>query len=52
MRSSRLLSIWGIPIRVNTSLLIFLPILAWLIGSGGQIEIYVGLIEGFTGVGG
>ena len=51
MRSYKLLSIWGIPIRVNTSLLIFLPILAWLIGSGGQIEIYAGLIEGFTGVG-
>ena len=51
MRSYRLLSIWGIPIRVNTSLLIFLPILAWLIGSGGQIEIYAGLIERVTGVG-
>jgi len=51
MRSYKLLSIWGIPIRVNTSLLIFLPILAWLIGSGGQIELYAALIEGFTGDG-
>ena len=51
MRSYKLLSIWGIPIRINTSLLIFLPILAWLIGSGGQIEIYAGLIERLTGVG-
>jgi Zn-dependent protease/CBS domain-containing protein len=51
MRSYKLLSVWGIPIRVNTSLLIFLPILAWLIGSGGQIELYAALIEGFTGVG-
>jgi Zn-dependent protease len=51
MRSYQLLTIWGIPIRVNTSLLIFLPILAWLIGSGQQITLYAGLIEGLTGVG-
>jgi len=51
MRSYELLTIWGIPIRINTSLLIFLPILAWLIGSGQQIELYAGFIEGFTGVG-
>jgi Zn-dependent protease/CBS domain-containing protein len=38
-------------VRVNTSLLIFLPILAWLIGAGGQIELYAGLIEALTGVG-
>jgi Zn-dependent protease/CBS domain-containing protein len=51
MRSYQLLTVWGIPIRVNTSLLIFLPILAWLIGSGQQITLYAGLIEGLTGVG-
>jgi Zn-dependent protease/CBS domain-containing protein len=51
MRSYRILSIWGIPIRINTSLLLFLPILAWLIGSGQQIELYAGLIERVTGVG-
>jgi Zn-dependent protease/CBS domain-containing protein len=51
MRSYTITSVWGIPIRVNTSLLIFLPILAWLIGSGGQIELYAGVIEGLTGVG-
>jgi len=51
MRSYQLLTIWGIPIRVNTSLLIFLPILAWLIGSGQQIALYAGLIEALTGVG-
>jgi Zn-dependent protease len=51
MRSYTITSVWGIPIRVNTSLLIFLPILAWLIGSGGQIELYAGIIEGLTGVG-
>jgi len=51
MRSFTLGRIWGIPIRVNTSLLIFLPVLAWLIGSGGQIELYAGIIGDFSGVG-
>ena len=51
MRSYTVTEIWEIPIRINTSLLIFLPILAWLIGSGQQIELYAGLIEGFTGAG-
>jgi Zn-dependent protease/predicted transcriptional regulator len=51
MRSFTLTRIWDIPIRVNTSLLVFLPILAWLIGSGQQIELYAGFIEGFTGAG-
>lgn len=49
MRSYTITEIWDIPIRINTSLLIFLPILAWLIGSGQQIELYAGFIEGFTG---
>jgi Zn-dependent protease len=51
MRSFTLGDIWGIPIRINTSLIVFLPVLAWLIGSGGQIEIYAGFIETLTGVG-
>jgi Zn-dependent protease/CBS domain-containing protein len=51
MRSYTITEIWDIPIRVNTSLLIFLPILAWLIGSGQQIELYAGLIGGLTGAG-
>ncbi|MFD1632394.1 site-2 protease family protein [Haloplanus ruber] len=51
MRSYTITEVWDIPIRVNTSLLIFLPILAWLIGSGQQIELYAGIIEGVTGVG-
>jgi len=51
MRSYTVGAVWGIPIRINSSLLIFLPILAWLIGAGGQIELYAGLIEGLTGVG-
>ena len=51
MRSYTILRVWGIPIRVNVSLLVFLPILAWLIGSGGQIQVYAGFIESLTGVG-
>ncbi|MDF9747560.1 site-2 protease family protein [Natrinema salsiterrestre] len=51
MRSYTITEIWDIPIRINTSLLIFLPILAWLIGSGQQIELYAGFIDGLTGTG-
>jgi len=51
MRSFTLGEIWGIPIRINTSLIVFLPVLAWLIGSGGQITVYAGFIEALTGVG-
>lgn len=42
--------VWGIPIRVNVSLLVFLPILTWLIASGGQIEAYATAIDALTGV--
>ena len=51
MRNFTITTVWGIPIRINVSLVVFLPILAWLIGSGGQIEVYAGLIEGLTGEG-
>ncbi|MFC7137733.1 site-2 protease family protein [Halobaculum litoreum] len=51
MRGYTVARIWGIPIRINTSLLVFLPILAYLIGSGQQIELYAGLLAGFSGVG-
>ncbi|WP_158057972.1 site-2 protease family protein [Halorussus halophilus] len=51
MRNYEITEVWDIPIRINTSLLVFLPILAWLIGSGQQIELYAGLIEGLTGRG-
>jgi Zn-dependent protease len=51
MRSYTVAEVWDIPIRVNTSLLVFLPILAWLIGSGQQIALYAGLIGWLTGVG-
>jgi Zn-dependent protease len=42
--------VWDIPIRVNVSLLVFLPVLAWLIGSGGQLTAYAGFIESLSGV--
>jgi Zn-dependent protease len=48
MRSYTVLRVWGIPIRINISLVVFLPVLAWLIGSGSQIEVYAGLIESFA----
>jgi Zn-dependent protease/predicted transcriptional regulator len=51
MRSYTVTSVWGIPIRINISLIVFLPILAYLIGNGGQIEVYAGVIETLTGRG-
>ncbi|MFB6218802.1 MAG: site-2 protease family protein [Halobacteriaceae archaeon] len=50
MRSYTVGSVWGIPIRINISLVVFLPVLAWLIGSGEQIAVYAGVIGGLTGV--
>ncbi|WP_276273270.1 site-2 protease family protein [Haloarcula litorea] len=49
MRNYRITTVWGIPIKVNVSLLIFLPVLAWLIGSGQQIELYAGIVGGLAG---
>jgi Zn-dependent protease/predicted transcriptional regulator len=43
-----LFSVWGIPIRINISLLVFLPILAWLVGSGEQLAAYETLMNSFT----
>jgi Zn-dependent protease len=45
MRSYTIGRVWDIPIRVNISLLVFLPILAYLIGSGEQIAVYADVIE-------
>ena len=50
MRNFRIGTISGIPIKINVSLLIVLPILAWLIGSGVQLAIYTDLIAAVTGV--
>jgi Zn-dependent protease len=47
VRNYELTSVWGIPIRINVSLLVVLPILAWLIGSGEQIDLYTEIINGF-----
>jgi|AntDeeMetagen192_2_1112575.scaffolds.fasta_scaffold06550_1 Zn-dependent protease/CBS domain-containing protein len=49
MREYDVARVWGIPIRVHISLLVILPILAYLIGSGEQIGLYAGLIESLTG---
>ncbi|MEF8855691.1 MAG: site-2 protease family protein [Haloarculaceae archaeon] len=50
MRNFRIATISGIPIQVNVSLLVFLPILAWLIGSGVQIAFYADFIAAASGV--
>lgn len=47
MRNYELVSIWSIPIQINVSLLVVLPVLAWLIGSGEQIALYTEIINGF-----
>jgi Zn-dependent protease len=39
-------TVMGIPLRINISLVVFLPVLAWLIGSGEQIGLYVDLLDG------
>lgn len=48
MRNYTITSVWGIPIRINISLVVFLPILAWIIGSGTQIETYASLVAAFA----
>ena len=48
MWNYRVATIWGIPIRINVSLLIFIPLLAYLIGSGAQIDVYAGIIDSFA----
>jgi hypothetical protein len=42
--------VWRIPIRVGSSPLVFLPVLVCLIGGGGQIPVYAGLIGSLTGI--
>ena len=44
MRNVTVGRVWGIPIRLNVSLFVFLPVLVWLIGSGEQIDIYAGVV--------
>ncbi len=46
MRNLTIGRVWGIPIRLNISLIVFAPILVWLLGSGVQIGLYTDLING------
>lgn len=48
MWNYRIATVWGIPIRINVSLVVFIPVLAYLIGSGQQIAVYAGIIDGFA----
>jgi len=49
MRNFRVVSIGGIPIYLNLTLVLFLPVLAWLISRPEQIVAYAGAIEVITG---
>jgi len=49
MRSYTVGRIWDIPIRINISLILFLPLLAYLIGSGEGISLYAGVIGSLAG---
>jgi Zn-dependent protease/predicted transcriptional regulator len=48
MWSFRVGTVTGIPIRVNVTLLLFLPVLAWLISGGEQLTAYAGVIEALS----
>ncbi|MEF8853602.1 MAG: site-2 protease family protein [Haloarculaceae archaeon] len=49
MRNLRVVSIAGIPVYLNFTLVLFLPVLAWLISRPEQIAAYAGAIEVFAG---
>jgi Zn-dependent protease len=49
MRNFRIASIGGIPIYLNLTLVLFLPVLAWLISRPEQITTYAGIIEAVAG---
>ncbi|WP_256393642.1 site-2 protease family protein [Natronoarchaeum rubrum] len=48
MRNYTIGSVTGIPIRVNVTLLVFLPALAWLLSRPDQIGVYAGVIEALS----
>lgn len=48
MRSYTVGRITGIPIRINITLLLFLPLLAWLISNETQLLLYADLVEGIS----
>ncbi|GGM62500.1 Zn-dependent protease/CBS domain-containing protein [Halarchaeum rubridurum] len=45
MRKFTVGRVWGIPIRIDLSLVLFLPLLAWLLGSEVQIDTYAGVVN-------
>ncbi|GGL37597.1 metalloprotease [Halarchaeum grantii] len=45
MRKFTVGRVWDIPIRIDLSLVVFLPILAWLLGSEAQIDAYAGIVN-------
>jgi Zn-dependent protease len=49
MRSYRIGTVMDIPIEINISLVVFAPILAWLLSQPTQIVLYAGLIESLSG---
>ena len=49
MRGYQVTTVWGIPIRIHISLLVVLPIFAWLIGNGVQLEVYAALVNALAG---
>jgi Zn-dependent protease len=48
MRKFTIGQVWGIPIRTNVGLLLLLPLLAFLIGTGEQITLYTGIVNEFS----
>ncbi|MFC7047254.1 M50 family metallopeptidase [Halobacteriaceae archaeon GCM10025711] len=48
MRSFKIGSVFGIPIRLDITFLIILPVFAWIIGS--QVNLWVGQIESLWGI--
>ncbi|MBP2250064.1 Zn-dependent protease/CBS domain-containing protein [Halarchaeum solikamskense] len=45
MRKFTVGRVWDIPIRIDLSLVLFLPLLAWLLGSEAQIDTYAGVVN-------
>jgi hypothetical protein len=48
MRNFHIGTITGIPTRVTVTLLLFLPVLAWLISGGEQLTAYAGVIASLS----
>ena len=49
MKNFKFGTVMGIPIYANLTLVLFLPVLAWLISQPAQIDAYAGLIEVVSG---